>query len=1285
MNEMLLTRRSPTGNRSSNAVMTVLSALGSMRLTVFLLSLGIVLVIVGTFQQTRENIFQVKKQHFSAPVVHVPFRDLLIPAWFPDSQNVTGGMMLPSGGAVMIAMLINLLCAHIVRFRIQARGPKLAVGLAVLAAGAAATALVIANGNQGGFQETPIISWHSQWLLIQGSMAAAGAGCLYGAVRASGKVSRVLALISGLGMLGLSTFLFVMGEDAFVGESAMRVLWRLIQAAAAAIICYLGALIVFRRKAGIVVVHTGLLLLMVGELYTTWSAREQRLFFFEGDTTSHTYDVDFAELALIEPVSGQQEKVITVDLNHLNIDGMVDDKRLPVRIRPLGVYRNSAIFRRQPGDRGFDGEKGLATVFRAEVQTPVSGAEANAVNMPSAYVELFHPDRDESLGVFLISTELYQQANFELDQVEVDGKAWKIGLRFRHYYKPYTVTLESTERTNYLGTETPRSYSSRFRIVDPANNTDEVKLVSMNQPLRYNNETFYQSGHDTTSDGRRYSVLQVVQNTGWLIPYVSCGFVAIGLLLHFSGTFVRFIEQLPVLSKREPWSPLSMGMVAIAVASCGGFAWMQYNKASPAAYEELDIAALGRIPVVAGGRVQPLDSAARTLLRKTRDLEIVPDGKGDSQPAIRWLADWIFNEPGADQYLVFRVIDPEIQSALKLPRSKRFMYSFATLSEKIPGESADDGEFDRRKELKRLAAIADEASRRDKSSMTNFQKRVLELEESIQEVENLRLGLSSPFSVPGFDPLDALNITRQLDSAIGIVKALPGEETDSWTVLSTAKARYWLADFARERGINDVNELAAALCSEETRKQLEEAIFDEGLILELSKMAKSEGRQISFEELERIIRNLKAETDPAVRKGFEERRKALQPEIDGAMAVRFPRFLKMVGKEIAEILPADDESRIHWDAIPEAPPLVRLEEHWKQRNAASFNKALADHMQAIAGKPDIVSHGADAAMEDKYNRLSPFYLASVLYVMSALASLISWICMLVANSRPSWQAATTTFGRIALWVLLSGLVLHSAGLWMRISISGRAPVTSLHSSTLFISWACVLLSLFAERILGRGMGSFLGAVFGSLTLAVSTGLATDGDTFSVMVAVLDTQFWLWTHVVIITLGYSATYFSALLGIAWLLLSVFSPVASSSVLKVIASMIYGITCFALLLSFTGTVLGGLWADDSWGRFWGWDPKENGALMIVVANAILLHARWAGLAKDNGMAMIAVFGGIMTTWSWFAVNEMGVGLHQYGLTEGRMMVVGISWLVMAGLMALGWIPLRWRMSSRLAERT
>ena len=160
----------------------------------------------------------------------------------------------------------------------------------------------------------------------------------------------------------------------------------------------------------------------------------------------------------------------------------------------------------------------------------------------------------------------------------------------------------------------------------------------------------------------------------------------------------------------------------------------------------------------------------------------------------------------------------------------------------------------------------------------------------------------------------------------------------------------------------------------------------------------------------------------------------------------------------------------------------------------------------------------------------------------------------------------------------------------------------------------------------------------------------------VLQAVLDTNFWLATHVVVITIGYAATFLAGFLGIVYSScgrLHARSRQCHSR--KALRRMIYGVVCFAILFSFVGTVLGGIWADQSWGRFWGWDPKENGALLIVLWNALILHARWGGLVRERGIAVLAVFGNIVTAWCWFGTNMLGVGLHSYGFTQ-----TGFLWL-------------------------
>jgi len=185
-----------------------------------------------------------------------------------------------------------------------------------------------------------------------------------------------------------------------------------------------------------------------------------------------------------------------------------------------------------------------------------------------------------------------------------------------------------------------------------------------------------------------------------------------------------------------------------------------------------------------------------------------------------------------------------------------------------------------------------------------------------------------------------------------------------------------------------------------------------------------------------------------------------------------------------------------------------------------------------------------------------------------------------------------------------------------------------------------------------------------------------------MQAVLDTNFWLATHVVIVTLGYASTFVAGLLAITYIVLGVLTPLLSEPVGKTnlgkaLAKMVYAIVCFATLFSFVGTVLGGIWADQSWGRFWGWDPKENGALLIVLWNALILHARWGGLVRERGLVNLAVFGNIVTSVSWFGVNMLGIGLHAYGWMDGAFKWLAgfvVSQLV---IIVLGLLPLHlWR---------
>jgi ABC-type transport system involved in cytochrome c biogenesis permease subunit len=253
------------------------------------------------------------------------------------------------------------------------------------------------------------------------------------------------------------------------------------------------------------------------------------------------------------------------------------------------------------------------------------------------------------------------------------------------------------------------------------------------------------------------------------------------------------------------------------------------------------------------------------------------------------------------------------------------------------------------------------------------------------------------------------------------------------------------------------------------------------------------------------------------------------------------------------------------------------------------------------------------------------------------------------------------------------------------ALEGRPPVTNLYSSAVFIGWGTCLLGLVLERFYRLGLGSAIAGLAGFVTLLVAHNLALGGDTMEMLRAVLDTNFWLATHVVTITLGYSANFVAGGLGIAYVLLGVFTPLLAhrvgprgeTTLGKALANMTYAVICFATFFSFTGTVLGGIWADQSWGRFWGWDPKENGALLIVIWNALILHARWGGLVRERGLMNLAIFANVITAFSWFGTNMLGIGLHSYGFMDAAFRWLMLFNATQLAVIGLGAMPLpRWR---------
>ena len=327
---------------------------------------------------------------------------------------------------------------------------------------------------------------------------------------------------------------------------------------------------------------------------------------------------------------------------------------------------------------------------------------------------------------------------------------------------------------------------------------------------------------------------------------------------------------------------------------------------------------------------------------------------------------------------------------------------------------------------------------------------------------------------------------------------------------------------------------------------------------------------------------------------------------------------------------------------PAVSPYATMASAFAANDPETFNHALDDYSKWL--QQNLPGRVRKANVESVFNQLQPFYSAMVLYVLIFILACASWLV------RPE------ALGRYAFVLLVVTFVLHTAGLITRMYLEGRPPVTNLYSSAVFIGWGVVLLGILLERFYRNGIGSATASILGFVTLLIAHHLSMDGDTMEMMRAVLDTNGWLATHVVCVTLGYASTFLAGFLALMYIIRGAFTSSLDRTTAQSLARMVYGIVCFATLFSFVGTVLGGIWADQSWGRFWGWDPKENGALIIVLWNAIILHARWGGLVRQRGLMMLAVFGNVVTAWSWFGVNMLGVGLHSYGFMESA-----FPWLI------------------------
>ena len=308
-----------------------------------------------------------------------------------------------------------------------------------------------------------------------------------------------------------------------------------------------------------------------------------------------------------------------------------------------------------------------------------------------------------------------------------------------------------------------------------------------------------------------------------------------------------------------------------------------------------------------------------------------------------------------------------------------------------------------------------------------------------------------------------------------------------------------------------------------------------------------------------------------------------------------------------------------------------------EKNSVAMSSALESYKTGILSSPAERINFNILEKEIWVNKANLFTVSLVFY-------LLGFILLGV-----SWMVQPTLLRNIAYGTMVSGFILHTYGIYLRMVIMSRPPISTLYETVIFVGFVIVLFSVVIEYLRKDGLGIFIGSISGSLLHYIGFGYAADGDTMEMLVAVLNSNFWLATHVTTIILGYGSSLMAGLIGHLYLIEKIRVPKQSAH-LKSIYDNMFGVTLIALFFTLFGTILGGIWADQSWGRFWGWDPKENGALLIVLWQLMMVHMRLSGLAKPDRFALGMVLNNIVVIMAWFGVNLLSIGLHSYGFASG-----------------------------------
>lgn len=288
-----------------------------------------------------------------------------------------------------------------------------------------------------------------------------------------------------------------------------------------------------RKKIGIFMVHAGLILLLLGQLFTDQLASESSIHLTQGETKNYSESDRESELAIVDVTNPDRNKVVAIPESLLSNGSTLRDPRLPFAINVKEYHPNARLTNRVDGHGSAPAQANQGTGAGFQLLPLPRVTDMNYRDVPGAIIEV--TEDGKSIGTWLVHGQLTAET------FRYKDKTFEVSMRLQRFYQPFSLTLMEFRHDKYKGTDLPRNFSSQVRLQNPKTQEDREVLIYMNNPLRYAGLTYYQASFDRLDP--KATILQVVRNPSWVTPYVACVLVGLGLVVQFCTHLVGFIQK----------------------------------------------------------------------------------------------------------------------------------------------------------------------------------------------------------------------------------------------------------------------------------------------------------------------------------------------------------------------------------------------------------------------------------------------------------------------------------------------------------------------------------------------------------------------------------------------------------------------------------------------------------------------------------------------------------------------------------------------------------------------